>query len=134
MDCQVNKKSDFPHLLFFAFNRDQKASEVTKDICAVYGEDAIPERTVRDWFARFKRGNFDLNDAPRSGRPIKMNEDQLRDLLKKDEETLLMTIGFVMSSKVLSSSGKLLIFLFWGKFIRDPSSKLLSESYRLKVT
>ena len=41
MDCQVNKKSHFRHLLLFAFNRDQKASEVTKDICVVYGEDAI---------------------------------------------------------------------------------------------
>ena len=59
MDCQVNKKSHFRHLLLFAFNRGQKASEVTKDICAVYEEDAIAERTVRDWFARFKRGNFD---------------------------------------------------------------------------
>ena len=84
MDCQVNKKSHFRHLLLFAFNRGQKASEVTKDICAVYEEDAIAERTVRDWFARFKRGNFDLNDAPRSVRPIKMDQDQLRDLLKED--------------------------------------------------
>ena len=84
MDCQVNKKSHFRHLLLFSSNRGQKASEVTKDICAVYGEGAIAERTIRDWFARFKRGNFDLNRAPRSGRPIKMDEDQLRDLLKKD--------------------------------------------------
>ena len=84
MDCQVNKKSHFRHLLLFAFNRGQKASEVTKNICAVYGEDAVAERTVRDWFVRFKRGNFDLNDAPRFGRPIKMGQDQLRDLLKKD--------------------------------------------------
>ena len=56
MDCQVNKKSHFPHLLLFAFNGGQKASEVTKDICAAYGKDAIAERAVRDWFSRFKRG------------------------------------------------------------------------------
>ena len=84
MDCQVNKKSHFRHLLLFAFNRYQKAGKVTKDICVVYGEDAIAERTVRDWFARFKSGNFDLNDPPRSERPINMDEDQLRDLLKED--------------------------------------------------
>ena len=69
MDCQVNKQSHFRQLLLFAFNLGQKASKVTKNICVVYGEDAIAEKTVRDWFARFKRGNFDLNDAPRSGRP-----------------------------------------------------------------
>lgn len=40
-----------------------KASEVTKDICAVHGEDAIAERTFRDWFTRFKHSNYDLNGA-----------------------------------------------------------------------
>ena len=84
MDCKVNKKSHFRHLLLFAFKRGQKASEVTKDICAVYGEEAIAERTVRDWSVRFKHGNFDLNDAPCSGRSIKMDKDQLRNLLKED--------------------------------------------------
>ena len=92
MNCQVNKKSRFRHLLF-AFNRGQKASEVAKDICAVYGEDAIGERTVRDWFTRFKHGNFDLNDAPRSGRSIKMDEDQLRDLLKEDGHQTCRELG-----------------------------------------
>ena len=67
MDCQVDKKSHFRHLLF-AFNRGQKTSKAAGDICAVYGEGAIAERITRDWFSRFKHKNFDLNDAPRSGR------------------------------------------------------------------
>ena len=44
MDCQVDKKSHFRHLLLLAFNRGQKANEATRDICAVYGEDAIERR------------------------------------------------------------------------------------------
>ena len=108
-----------------------KASEVTKDICAVCGEDAIAERIARDWFARFKRGNFDLNDAPRSGRPIKMDGDQSR---WTETNSVIVAIGSVVSSKVLSGNGKPLILLFWGKFMWDPSSKLLSKSHRLKVT
>ena len=40
------KKSHFRHL--FAFSGGQKASKATRDICAVYGEDAIAERTARD--------------------------------------------------------------------------------------
>ena len=109
MNCQVNNKSHFRHL--FAFNRGQKASEVTKDICAVYGEDAIAERTVGDWFARFKRSNFDLNDAPRSGRTIKMDEDQLRDLLKEDGHQTCRELGekmkceFATISRHLQSMG-----------------------------
>ena len=69
---------------FFAFNRDQKASKAARDICAVYGEDAIAERTAWDWLSRFKHNNFDLNDVPRSRRPVEMDEDQLKDLLKED--------------------------------------------------
>ena len=83
MDCQVDEKSQFRHLLF-ALNRGQKATKATRDICAVYGEDAIAERTGRDWFSRFKHNNFDLNDAPRSERPVEMDEDQRKDFLKEN--------------------------------------------------
>jgi hypothetical protein len=43
--------------------------EFNWNICAVYGEDSIAERTAQQWFARFKQGNFDMSDTPRSGRP-----------------------------------------------------------------
>ncbi|CAL8083630.1 unnamed protein product [Calicophoron daubneyi] len=56
---------------------------VKKLVSAVYGEDAIAERT-RVWFARFIHDNFNLSDPLRSERPVEMEEDQLRDLLKED--------------------------------------------------
>ena len=111
MDCQVDKKSHFRHLLLFAFNRGQKASEATRDICAVYGKDAIAERTARDWFARFKHDNFDLNDAPRSGGPAEMDEDQLGHLLKEDGRQTSREVGekmncdFATISRHLQSMG-----------------------------
>ena len=46
MDCQVDKNLHFRHLLLFAVNRGQKASKAARDICAVYGEDAMAERTA----------------------------------------------------------------------------------------
>ena len=97
MDCQVDKKSHFRHLLLFAFNRGQKASEATRDICAVYGKDARAERTARDSFARFKHDNLDLNDAPRSGRPAEMDEDQLGHLLKEDGRQTCRELGEKMN-------------------------------------
>ena len=48
MDCQVDKKSHFRHLLF-DFNRGQNSSKAARDICVVYGEGAITEKTVRDY-------------------------------------------------------------------------------------
>ena len=42
-------------------------------------------------------------------------------------------MGSLVSSEILSSNRKPLILLFLGEFVRDPTSKLLSETHRLKV-
>ena len=44
----------------------------------------MAERTARYWFAKFKEENFDLKDAPRSGRPTELDEGQLNQLLHED--------------------------------------------------
>ena len=73
--------------MLFAFNRDgkdAKAAKVAREICAVYGEDAMPERTARWWFSRFKNKKFNLKDAARSGRPVGFDEDRLNHLLHEN--------------------------------------------------
>ena len=84
MECQVDKNEHFRHHLLFAFNRGAKATEAAREICAVYGEGAIAERTARYWFAKFKSGNFDLKDASCSGRPSEFDEERLNQLLHED--------------------------------------------------
>jgi hypothetical protein len=64
MESQVEKNEHFRHLLLHEFNRGSKAAEATRNICAVYGEDSIAERTAQKWFARLKQGNFDMSDTP----------------------------------------------------------------------
>ena len=54
------------------------AEEVVRNICAVYGDNAIGESTPRKWFSRFKEDHFDINDTPRSGRSSEFDEDCLR--------------------------------------------------------
>ena len=92
MECQVEKNEHFRHLLLFAFNQGSKAAKAARDICAVYGEGAIAERTARDWYANFKNGNFDLKDAPRSGRPVEFDEERLNQLLHKDSRQMTMEL------------------------------------------
>ena len=50
----------------------------------VYGEGVIGESTARKWFAKFKNGNFDIDDAPSSGRPSEFDENHLKALLKEE--------------------------------------------------
>ncbi|UYV71429.1 hypothetical protein LAZ67_8003154 [Cordylochernes scorpioides] len=78
------KNQHFRHLLFFAFHRDQKAAEAALDICKVYGKGVIGDRTAQKWSAKFKNGDLDLEDTPRSGRQSEFNEEHLKALLKED--------------------------------------------------
>ena len=50
----------------------------------VYGEGVIGESTTRKWFAKFKNGNFDINDMPCSGRPSEFDEHHLKAFLKEE--------------------------------------------------
>jgi hypothetical protein len=67
MECQVEKNEHFQHLLLYEFNRGSKAEEAAQNICAVYGEESIAEKTAQEWFSRFKQGNFDMCDTSSSG-------------------------------------------------------------------
>jgi transposase len=83
MECQVEKNKHFRGLLY-EFNRGSKAAEATRNICAFYREDSIAEGTAQKLFARFKQGNFDMSDTPRSEQPSHFNEDLLNALIHAD--------------------------------------------------
>ncbi|KAG8239603.1 hypothetical protein J437_LFUL019245, partial [Ladona fulva] len=69
---------------FFESTPGSKAAEGSHNICAVYGVGAIAERTAHDWYAKFKKGNFDLKDAPCYGRPVEFDEERLNQLLHEN--------------------------------------------------
>lgn len=69
--------------MLYEFNQKHSAAEATRRINSVY-EKALDQRKVRRWFVEFKNGNFELDDAPRSGRPLTINNQVLRNLVEKD--------------------------------------------------
>ena len=129
MECQVDKNKHFRHHLLFAFNQGAKATEAAREICAVYGEGAIAERTARYWFAKFKSGNFDLKDASRSGRPSEFDEVRLNQLLHEDARQttreLAERIGFNKSTVAehLQSMGKVQKLGAWVPHVLSENNK-----------
>jgi hypothetical protein len=77
-----NKNVHFRHIILFYFEKGNNAAQTQGKICALYGEDAVNELTCRKWFASFLAGNFDLDDAPCSGRLVGVNDDQINTLIK----------------------------------------------------
>ena len=77
-------KMHIRHFMIYEFNLKKNATKATESICTAYGTDALDVRTCQNWFARFKAGDFDLNDKERAGRPMKADDDQLEELLEED--------------------------------------------------
>ena len=60
------------------------AAESHRILVEVYGEYALAERTCQKWFARFKSGDFDLENEERPERPKKFEDEELEALLDED--------------------------------------------------
>ena len=74
---EEKNKQHFRHIMLYYFKKGKNATETHKKICAVYGEGAVTDRTCQKWFSKFRAGGFSLDDAPRSGRPVEVDSDQI---------------------------------------------------------
>ena len=79
------KKQHFWHIRFIISRKVKTQLKHTKNICAVYGEGAVTDRTCQKWFARFRAGDFSLDDAPQSGRPVEADGDQIETLIENNQ-------------------------------------------------
>ena len=71
-------------VLLHYFNIKKTAAESHRILVEVYGEHALAERTCQKWFARFKSGDFGLEDEERLGQPKKFEDEELEALLDED--------------------------------------------------
>ena len=49
------------------------------------GKGAVTDQTYQKWFAKFHTGDFSLDDAPRSGRPVEVDSDQIETLTENNQ-------------------------------------------------
>ena len=60
------------------------AAEAHRELQKVYGDAVLSETTCRDWFRRFKDGDFDVVGRPRRGRLETFEDAELEALLDDD--------------------------------------------------
>ena len=73
------------HIILYYFKKGKNTTEMQKKVCVVYGEGAVTDWMYQEWFAKFCAGDFLLDDAPRSGRPVKVNSDQIETLIENNQ-------------------------------------------------
>ena len=60
------------------FHRKGKNEGENYAMCT--GEDVWTERQCQNWFAKFRSGNFNLENAPRSEKPLEADVDKIKSL------------------------------------------------------
>ena len=82
--------------MLYEFRKGSSVTIATRNIRAVYGEDALSSRTCRKWFQRFRAGNFCLENEERSGCPPQTDEDKIRDLVEKSRNLTVQKMSNVL--------------------------------------
>ncbi|GFW78807.1 mariner Mos1 transposase [Trichonephila clavipes] len=100
-------------VLIFCFNMKKSAAEAHRMLSNTYGEAAISERMCREWFQRFKNGDFDVEDQHGGGRQKVFADAELEALLDQDscqsQKELAGSLGVTQQaiSKRLKVMGKI---------------------------
>ena len=68
----------------------------------MYGEGAVTDKMCQKWFAKFCDGDFLLDVAPRSGRPVEVDSNQIMTLIENGQHYTTQDIANIL--KISKSS------------------------------
>jgi len=112
------------------------SNEIHRRFLSVYGYQIVDASTVKRWVARFSRGDSDVKDKSRSGRPFTAvtprNEKRLNQLIRANRwftTTVLATelnIGF-------SALGTMVATLYYRKVCAGLVPRMLTREHRMQV-
>ena len=111
------KKQHFQHVMLYYFKKGKNATVTQKKIYAVYGEGAVNDQTCQKWFPKFCDGDFSLEDAPWSGRPV--DSDQIETLIENNQRYTTWEIAKIskypkQALKIICTSLVMFIALMFG--------------------
>ena len=79
--------------MLFYFHSGKRAADAFHDICKTCGVNALSQSTCGNWFAKFRSGNFSLQDEQRSGRPVGVDDDQLMALIEANRHVTVRELA-----------------------------------------
>ncbi|GBL99338.1 Histone-lysine N-methyltransferase SETMAR [Araneus ventricosus] len=77
----------------YEFRNKLSASKCHQKMCESLGINTVSYDTIKVWFRKFKAGNFDIEDEPRSGCPIEVDCEQLKHIIDQDRNVSTRTIA-----------------------------------------
>lgn len=83
--------------LLYEFKLANSAAEATRKICLAFGEDAVKERTARNWFQKFRTGDESLEDEPRTGRPLSLDIEALPTAIEDNSSLTCQELSLIFN-------------------------------------
>ncbi|GBM36339.1 Histone-lysine N-methyltransferase SETMAR [Araneus ventricosus] len=80
-------------IVYYEFRNKLSATECHQKMCESLGINTVSYDTIKVWFQKFKARNFDIEDEPRSGRPIEVDCEQLKQIIDQDRNVSTRTIA-----------------------------------------
>ena len=99
---KMEENNIFSILGFFISRKVKTQLKPKKKICAVYGEGAVTDGTCQKWFEKFCTGDFSLDNAPRLGRPLELDSDQIETFIENNQHYTMWEIADIL--KISKSS------------------------------
>ena len=84
---------NFPYILLYYFQEGKNAEQARKKLYDIYGEKSLTECQCQNWFAHFRSGDFDLKDAPHSGRPTQVDDDKIKAMIENNRRSMTREIA-----------------------------------------
>ncbi|KAJ4429600.1 hypothetical protein ANN_21786 [Periplaneta americana] len=86
-DCEMRS------VIRFLNARNIKPADIHRQLCEVYGDDAISDGMVRRWVRKFNEGRISVHDEQHTGRPSLISDDLVRAVDEKIHEDRRFTIS-----------------------------------------
>ena len=83
MSAERSDTEHIRHCLLYEFQLKRNAQDAHANITSVFG-DVLSISRCYEWFKRFKSGDYDLKNRPRSSRSQEMDNDVLKELVESD--------------------------------------------------
>lgn len=68
----------------YEYRRGTTTRQTADNINTVFGEGSTNKSTVADWFKKFKKGDFSLENEPRGKPEVKVNNEDLKAVVERD--------------------------------------------------
>ena len=82
----------------------------------IYREGAVADRTCQKWFAKFRAGDFSLDDAPLSGRPDEADSNQTKTIIENNQHYTTREIADILKISKSSAENHLHQFGYVNRF------------------